>query len=380
MYSGETGLIMKMIGVIFSNIYDASLGELTKHRTLASLPFGGRYRQIDFVLSNMVNSNISTVGVITKYNYQSLMDHLGSCSEWDLNRKNGGLFILPPFGSGQTNVYRGKIEALHGALTFLQKAKSDYVVMSDSNILCNIDYENVLKAHIKSEADITIVANHEEAKFEGECQELVIDDKDGVVTDITIETTFDKTQFCGMGMFMMKRQFLIDLIKDSVAHGFFHFERDFLQRQFLKENVKLNVYEFKHSVLRNRSVNDYFHNNLKMLDDTVRQEIFMLENPIYTKVRDEVPTFFHEKAVVNDCLIADGCRLEGTVENSVIFRNVTIGKGCIVKNSVIMQGTVIGNGANVENAIIDKDVIITENRTLIGAENAPIIIQKGEKI
>ena len=144
---------MKLMGIVFSNIYDELLGEITRNRTLASVPFGGRYRLIDFVLSNMVHSGISNVGVITKSNYQSLMDHIGKGKEWDLDRKRDGLFILPPFAAGQSNVYKGKLEVLHGAITYLNRSVETYVVLSDSNAICSIDYTDVLKKHIDSAAD-----------------------------------------------------------------------------------------------------------------------------------------------------------------------------------------------------------------------------------
>lgn len=371
---------MKMVGIIFSNIYDATMGELTKHRTVASLPFGGRYRQIDFVLSNMVNSNIASVGIITKYNYQSLMDHLGSCSEWDMNRKNGGVFILPPFGSGVTNIYKGKIEALYGAVAFLERVNAEYVVMSDSTVLCNIDYDKVLKQHIASGADVTVIANKEE-QGEEEFQELVLEvDGDGKVTDVAIQCKANAGSYIGMGMYIVSKQLLLETIQDSVAHGLYHFERDFLQRKHIQNKISIGVYHFERTVLRNRNITAYFKNNLKLMDDKVRNEIFCEDSPIYTKVRDEVPTYYGDNCEVDDCLIADGCKIDGTVENSVLFRDVTIEKDCHVKNCIIMQGTTVSKGTNLEHVIIDKDVVITENRTLIGAEATPIIINKGEKV
>lgn len=371
---------MNMIGVIFSNIYDGVLGDLTKHRTLASLPFGGRYRLIDFILSNMSNSKIENVGIITKYNYQSLMDHLGSCAEWDLNRKNSRVFILPPFGTGQTSVYQGKLEALYGALEFMKRAKGDYVLLSDSNNLCNIDYDNVLQAHKKSGAKVTIIANREEPKFEDEKHDLVLFEEDEKVTDMAINHHFTKENLIGMGMYIVDKDFLLEVVEESVSHGAYNLERDFLQKYFLEQNLPIHVYEFKKTVLRNRDIPSYFSNNLKLLDESVRSDIFDPKSPIYTKVRDEVPTFYDDKANVNDCLIADGCRIVGSVENSVVFRDVVIEEGAVVKNSVIMQGTTVKKGACIEYTIIDKDVTITEDCRLIGVSSAPAIIQKGSII
>lgn len=370
---------MDMVGIIFSNIYDNTLGELTKNRTVASVPFGGRYRQIDFVLSNMVNSNVTTIGVITKYNYQSLMDHLISRSEWDLNRKNGGLFILPPFMSGQTEVYRGKIEALYGALSFLKRCEADYVVMSDSTSICNIDYEEALESHIKSGCDITVIANKEKEST-GEEKRLFLTLEDGKVTDLAIDCATEGDALVGMGMFIIERNLLINIVKDSVAHGKYHFEKDFLQQEFNKNNISINVYEFKNIVLRNESVVAYYKNNFRLMDESVRKNIFSPETPIYTKVRDEVPAFYGENAQVDDCIIADGCNIKGHVENCVLFRNVTIEEDCYVRNSIIMQGSKIEKGCNIDCVIMDKDVTIGRGRTLIGAQTSPLIIKKAETV
>lgn len=369
---------MKTLGIIFSNIHDTYLGELTKQRTLASLPFGGRYRLIDFVLSNMVNSGITEVGVIAKYNYQSLMDHLSTVSNWDLDRKNGGLFILPPFGMGQSSVYGSKIDALFGALGFIKSSKQEYIIMSDTNVLCNIDYDKAVESHVKSGAEVTVIANHESSK--GRSQDFVFTAENGFVTDVEINSPCTKSDFCGMGMFIMEKEKLIKVITNAIAHGYTHFERDFLQRQFMKGALKIGVYEFTGTVLRNRDVASYFKNNMRLLEEKVRSDIFSTQSPIYTKVRDDVPTHYGDECSVGDTLIANGCRIEGKVENSILFRDVVIEKGAVVKNSIIMQGSVVESGAKLDFGIIDKDCRITSGRSLVGAEVAPVIIHKGEVV
>lgn len=371
---------MKMTGIIFSNIYDNTLGELTKKRTVASVPFGGRYRQIDFVLSNMVNSNITKIGVITKYHYQSLMDHLGSSSEWDLDRKNGGLYIIPPFADRSTDIYKGKIEALYGALSFLKKAGSEYVVLCDSVVICNIDFEKVLESHIKSGADITAVANKDCEVSKEESKLLLKIDENSMAKDITINCVSDGDDYTGMGMFIMKRETLIDVVEKGVAHGVYHFEKDYLQYEFNQGKLSVNVYKFDGVALKNISVASYFKNNFKLLDYEVRKNIFNPRSPIYTKVRDEAPTYYGESSVTDDCLIADGCKIMGEAENCIIFRDVVIEEGAKVKNSIIMQGSKIGKDSVIENVIIDKDVEVGYGRTLIGAAVSPLIISKGEKI
>ncbi len=369
----------KMSGIIFSNIYDGELGDLTARRTVASLPFGGRYRQIDYVLSNMVNSNITSVGVITKYNYESLMDHLGSCEEWDLNRKTGGLYIIPPFASGKSDVYHGKLEALYTALSFLKSQKNEYVVLSDTITICNIDYEEALNCHIASGKDITVVVSSQ--KEDGINYPVVFEaNEDSSAKSITVNCEAKGSSFVGLGMFVIRREHLIEVVTDCVSRGHYHFEKDFLQKFFNEGKLSVNVYEFEGVVLRNRNIAAYLKNNIKLLDEEVHKGLYKSSAPIYTKVRDEIPTYYGENSVVDECIIADGCKIYGKLNRSVIFRDVTIEEGAQVIGSVVMQGTIIKEGAYVENAIIDKNVTITEGTRLIGAQTSPIIIKKGETI
>lgn len=372
---------MKMTGIIFSNVYDTSLGDLTMNRTVASLPFGGRYRLVDFVLSNMVNSNISSIGLITKYNYQSLMDHLGSGREWDLSRKNASFYILPPFASGVTNVYRGNLEALSNAVRFLESNKPDYVVMCDTTVICNINYEKALKSHVNSGADVTVIASSEVGAYEAVDSDLIVKkDKDGKAIDLSIGQYLGEGSLTGMGMFIMERKFLLSIIKNYVARGRYSFEKDFLLTRFADDSVSVNVYEFKGPVLRNHNIVAYFKNNFRIMDEKIREDIFSSKSPIYTKVRDEAPTYYAEGSKTVDSIIADGCNIKGKLENAVVFRNVSIDEGAKLKNCIVMQGTVIGKGAKIENAIIDKDVTISAGATLIGGSTSPVIVHKGDTV
>ena len=307
------------------------------------------------------------------------MDHLGSCEEWDLSRKNGGLYIIPPFSTGRASeVYRGKLEALHTAMDFLKSQKSEYVVLSDTITICNIDYRKILDCHIKSGKDITVIAttpgNYTDDNM------LVLDMEGEEVNKIVVNYPASNQSLVGMGMYIMDREVLIKEVEESVASGLYHFEKDFLQKQFNAGTLSVNVCKFEGAVLRNKNINAFFKNNLALLNENTRGDIFKKEAPVYTKVRDEIPTFYGENSVVNECIIADGCKLEGFVENSVLFRDVKIRKNATVKNSIIMQGSVIEEGAYVENAILDKNVIVTSGIKLIGAENNPLIIKKGETV
>ncbi len=371
---------MKILsGIIFSNIYDKSLGDLTANRTVASLPFGGRYRQIDYVLSNMVNSGITSVGVITKYNYESLMDHLGSCEEWDLNRKTGGLYIIPPFASGKSDVYHGKLEALYTALNFLNSQKSEYIVLSDTITICNINYRDVLAEHIASGKDITAVVSSQ--KEAGVKYPVVFESNaDNSAKTISIAGEAKACSFIGLGMFIMKREHLIQVVTDCVSAGRYHFERDFLQKYFNENMLSVNLYEFEDVVLINQSIASYLKNNISLIDEEVHKGLYKPSVPIYTKVHDEIPTYYGDTSTVDECIIADGCKIYGELRNSVIFRDVTIEEGAHVCGSIIMQGSKIKKGASLENVIIDKNVTITEHTRLLGSPTCPVIIKKGETV
>lgn len=369
---------MKAMGVIFSNIYDSSLGELTNHRTVASLPFGGRYRQIDFILSSMSNSGIYNIGIITKYNYRSLMDHLGNCSDWDLNRKNEGVVILPPFASGNMGVYKGKLEALYSAVRFIDNPNYDVVVVSDSTVLCNIDFRPAIEQHIQSGADVTVVANRQ---ADGRRHPLVLEaQKDGKVRSLRLDSAADEGSLVGMGMFIFTRRKLVDAINDSYSRGLVHLERDYIQREFNDKQLRVFAYPFEGVVLRNEDTRSYYANSLALLKKEVREGLFSSERPVYTKVRDEIPTYYGEGSEVQDCLIADGCRVFGHVENSVIFRDVSIAAGAEIKSCIVMQGTVIGKNARLECVILDKNVTVSDGAVLKGTPQHAVIVKKGELV
>ncbi len=369
---------MKAMGIIFSNIYDSTLGELTNHRTVASLPFGGRYRQIDFVLSNMSNSSIYKVGLITKYNYRSLMDHLGSAADWDLRRKNEELVILPPFASGHTGVYKGKLEALYSAVSFIDNPAYDYVVVSDSTVLCNIDFRPAIDNHIRSGADVTVISNREPENTQKHPL-IVYADKKNKAQSILLDSSSNEIAFVGMGMFIIKRQLLVDALNESHSKGYVHFEKDYLQRYFNSGKLKVSVYEFKGIVLRNENIKSYYANNMALLSEKTRNGLFG-KYPIYTKIRDEMPSYYCETSVVENSLLADGCKLYGKVKDSILFRDVTVNEGAELNGCIVMQGTRIGKDAKLECVILDKNVKISDGAELKGTPEHPVIIKKGETV
>ena len=368
---------METMGIIFSNIYDSMMGALTEVRTSASIPVGGRYRQIDFILSSMAGSGIRHIGIITKYNYQSLMDHLGSCQEWDLQLNTHGVVFVPPYATGHTGIYRGKLEALHTALPVLESGNQDYVVLADSNIMCAIDFTKVLDAHIESGCDVTVVAKagltngrdiqHFTLRTGETCRAI------GMAVDYAAPAG----DLVGMGMFIMSRKKLIETIYETVPHGKYHLERDFIMEEFNAGKLSVNVYAFQGVALFNQDVESYYKNNMALLEKDVRTSLFRGETPIYTKVRDEVPTHYGHNAQIANCVVADGCRLFGQMENSVVFREVMVEEGAEVRDSIVMQGCTIERGASIQYTILDKNVTVRSGTKLLGSPEHPLIIRKG---
>lgn len=366
-------------GLVFANMHDTTLGDMTKNRTMGSVMFGGRYRLIDFPLSNMVNSGISEVGVITKSNYQSLLDHLGSAREWDLARKKGGLYILPPFGNVESTLYRGRIEALYGAMSFIKHSRAKYVILSDCDVVTNIDYKPIVAAHIESGADITAVAHTGVYSSDDIKTSTVFNvDADKNVTSVLINPDISGTCTTSLNVFVMSMDFLIETVNDAMARGNVSFERNILQEKC--RELKIKIYEYDNYFSKLNSPESYFKSNMALLEPENARKLFVPKRSIYTKVSDNAPVKYDLDSKVSNSLIADGCIIEGEVENSVLFRGVKVGKGAKVKNCILMQGTVVGDNAELSYLITDKNVSICENHILTSSPQYPMYVGKGASV
>ena len=368
-----------VLGLVFANMHDTTLGDMTKNRTMGSVMFGGRYRLIDFPLSNMVNSGISEVGVITKSNYQSLLDHLGSAREWDLARKKGGLYILPPFGNVESTLYRGRIEALYGAMSFIKHSRAKYVILSDCDVVTNIDYKPIVAAHIESGADITAVAHtgvYSSEDIKTSTVFNVVADKN--VTSVLINPDISGTCTTSLNVFVMSMDFLIETVNDAMARGNVSFERNILQEKC--RELKIKIYEYDNYFSKLNSPESYFKSNMALLEPENARKLFVPKRSIYTKVSDNAPVKYDLDSKVSNSLIADGCIIEGEVENSVLFRGVKVGKGAKVKNCILMQGTVVGDNAELNYLITDKNVSICENHILTSSPQYPMYVGKGASV
>ena len=365
-----------VLGLIFANMHEQTLPELTKARAMASVPFGSKYRLIDFPLSSMVNSGITQVGIITKQNYYSLMNHLGMGSEWDLARKTGGLHILPPCGREGSGMYRGRMEALSGALEFIQESNTEYVVMADSNVIANMDIKPIVDFHDKNGADITCVYGKGAYSSErASAQTVLCVNEENIVYDVLARPAMSGEMNVALNIYVMRRRFLEDIIRESLCRSLYSFETDILQHKL--HDFKIMGYKYDGYFEIIDSMNTYYKATMDIKNRDICREVFSLKKPIYTKVRDVAPAKYGIDCSVKDSLIADGCIIEGTVENSVLFRGVKVGKGAVIKNSIVMQGAVIGEKASFIDAIADKEVTITKNRAITGTTDYPVYITKG---
>ncbi len=376
---------MTAAGLIFSNIHDSNIAELTRFRTLASVPFGCRYRLIDFALSNMVNSNITKVGIITHNNYQSLMDHIGNGKDWDLARRSGGIKILPPFITAYENntaqkLYTTRLEALMGVTNFISRCTEDYIVLTDCDVICNIDLTKVIEQHTATEADVTVVTkkiNLCEHELSSHVYVVTRDAQGEVGEIVEYNPDMTGTQEVSMNIMVFDRLYLLSAIQDATAHGYTNIYRDITNRQAGK--VVAYEYDGYYEVIS--SLAGYFRTNMALLDPAIRAELVASrEAPIYTKVRNSAPTRYASGADVKNSLVADGCIIEGTVENSIIFRGVHVGKGTVVKNCILMQDTYVGTDAKLECVISDKNVMIKDGRRLSGHETLPFFLPKGTMV
>ena len=372
------------LGIIFPNSYDNLVPELVTERLMASIPFASRYRMVDFILSSMVNCGIGNVSIIVRKNYHSLMDHLGSGREWDLTRKNGGLNIVPPFAEKGVAVYNGRVEALASIIAFLKSQKEKYVVMSDANIAVNFDFKALIDAHIESDADLTVAYKEEPIPAGMMDSPTVSKDlyytlgiEDGRVKKIYINSKEPGVQNLSMNIYVIDREFLIDQISTAFVRGYVYFERDILAPQISELNVQ--AFKFDGYVARISDMKSYFDENMKLLDDENLDGLFA-GNSIYTKIRDDNPTRYINGASAKNIMAADGCVIEGEVEDSILFRGVKIAKGAKVKNCVLMQGTVIEAGADIEYVITDKNVTITADKELKGTDSFPIYVAKHQVV
>lgn len=368
---------MKALGLILAGGKNERLGDLNAVRATSAMPVGSCYRAIDFTLSNMSNSGINKIAVITQYNSRSLHDHLTSSKWWDLGRKQGGLFVFTPFSQNDNNSwFRGTADSMYQNISFLKRSNEPYAVIASGNSIYKIDFNEVIKYHIQKESDITIISKNITGSGIDVRDFGVLElDSDMRIVDFEEKPIETSSSIISLGIYVLPRVLLIKLLESALAEARYHFVNDILIRY--RKKLKMHAYMFDGYWTAINSVDSYYQANMDFLDRGIRNELLGAAPHIETKPKDEPPAKFNYKAETSNCLVGSGSILNGKSENSVLFRRVFTGEGSVVRDSILLEGCFIGNNCVVENAILDKDVILSDGKQVVGALGQPLIIKKG---
>ena len=361
----------EVLGFIFAGTLEDKMPELAASRTTASIPIGGKYRLIDFVLSNMSNSGVNNIGIVAKSNFLSLMDHVGSGSAYDLSKRRSNLSVLPPYGG---KIFSNYVEAIYNMHGYIEHAREDYVLISPGNIVTNFDYNGLFDFHSKNNSDVTLIYKNAVVPS-GYDRPITIDvDENGKVNQVFIRPEVCKEKVNQVyGSLLIKKNLLLEEIRNSLSINQLDVKRII---QNAVGRYRVYAYENKGYCAAISSINDYFEFNMDLMKKEVRDELFNPKRPIYTKVRDDAPSRYGLSSKVKNSIVAQGCVIDGEVENCVLSKGVYIGKGAKISNCIVMQDTKIGQNTNLNYVIIDKDVTIKDGRSLMGFDSYPIYIAK----
>ena len=377
---------MSTTGIIFSNLYDNRIPELTRTRTTASIPFGCRYRLIDFAISNMANAGITDISVITHYNYQSLMDHIGSGKDWDLARRRGGIKIFPPyitaFADKTRDPYASRLESLKSISNKIYDMRSDNVVLSDCDGICNLDISDMIRQHESTGADITIAVQNMTVPPEAAANSVIVNsNSNGRITGVLVRPQrLIGNVDVNLNVWVVSRRYLQSVLHDAISKGFSSFSLDVLNKR--ADNDYYRIYRHEGYFKTILSLADYYESSMNLISDEVsRSELFAVPGrPILTKVRNSPPASYRKNSRVRGSLIADGCVIEGVVENSILFRGVKVCADTVVRNSILFQDTYVGSGVSLNCVITDKNVVIRDGKQLSGDPMMPFFIEKGKML
>ncbi|GFN30502.1 glucose-1-phosphate adenylyltransferase subunit GlgD [Paenibacillus xylaniclasticus] len=367
----------RVMGVINLIHEPDDLEGLTARRCTATVPFGGRYRLIDFILSNMVNSGISRVAVFAHTKFRSLMDHLGSGKHWDLHSRQSDFFILPPTTEDSQDLRRGDLYHMYQNRDFFNRSQQEFVVVARSHVICNIDLAPVIEFHEKQGADITVVCKRQTSFIPGRSRKIEVN-LDGRITAMQDHYGRLSSNLLSTEIYVMRRDLLLELIESSLAQGQEHLIRHAIMSRLDKLNVCAYMYDGYLGMIN--TLDSYYYNSMQLLKAEVWKELFFRPGSIYTKVKDEPPAHYLEGAKVSGSIIANGCTIEGTVINSVLFRGVHVRRGAVIRNSIVMQNGIVGENSILDCAILDKDVIIEHGRDIRGAAGVPFVATKRKTI
>lgn len=360
------------MGILNLNESERNIRSLTVNRPIASIPIYGRYRVIDFILSDMINCGINNVGIFIESNSRSLMDHVSNGKPWDLDRKIGGLFI---FNFSMNNPYNNDVAMFKNNMEYLYRSQKNNVIMASSYMICNIDLEKAARVHEEQKNDITIV--YKKVKNDGEsflnCDVLNLDSSGRVISVGKNSGGHNEANIC-TEIFIMNKKKLINIIYECFQTGYYSTIKKFIYRNLNK--LKVGGYEFNGYLQCINSIRAYYKANMDVLKPDVRKELFFNNDRIYTKSKDMPPTKYSNKSSVSNSLVASGCIINGKVSNSIISRNVVIEDGAVIDNSIILQRCHIGKNVKLNKVILDKNVIVHDNKQLTGDDKYPLVIEK----
>lgn len=365
-----------VMGIIHHLKRQDSLQEITKHRCIASVPFGGRYRLVDFVLSNMVNTGMSNIGIITDLQLRSLVDHLGKGKEWGLDRKNDGLFILPSATTKSCdNERKVDLEDLYVNMDYIQRSKQEYVILAGSNLICNMDLKEVYDYHLDKSSDITLIYREQIGEGKKSSSSFLLETTVGErVKKIWNEGVVVKKHKESLDIYLLKKDLLLHILAECFSHNKWDLIGDYLFER--TKDLKIYGYNYKGYAAIINTVDDYFTRQMELLSPQIWREVFYKKGPVHTKFKDGPPTKYCGTSLVKNTLVANGCIIEGKVENSILFRGVRVSKGAHIKNSIIMSDSRIEGDAYLDRVILDKNVYIRQGAMLVGEEEQPVVVEK----
>ena len=369
---------MRAIGLILAGGNSYRMKELSQKRAIAAMPVAGSYRSIDFALSNMTNSKITRVGVLTQFNARSLNEHLSSSKWWNFGRKQGGLYVFNPTITNDNGFwYRGTADSIYQNIGFLKEAHEPYVVIASGEAVYKLDYGKVLEYHIEKKADITVVCKDIEIDSEGGRYGIMQMDRDGRIEEFDEKPMVAKTNTINCGIYVIRRRLLIELIEQCAKEDRFDFVRDIVIR--FKDTKKVYGYKMNSYWSNIASVDDYYRTNMDFLDKDVRDYFYKDFPSIYSKVDDLPPAKYNFGSNVRNSLVSSGSIINGTVEDSVLFKKVFVGNNCVIKNSIILNDVYIGDNTTIENCIVESRGTIRANSYFKGEGDVKIVLEQNER-
>lgn len=365
---------MKAVGIVLAGGKRSSLGELTYNRNVAAMPIGGSYRAIDFVLSNLSNSGIKKVAVISQHSTRSLTDHISSSKWWDFGRKKTGLFVLTPHMlNSDTFSFKGTADAIYQNIDFLKKSNEPYVVITSGEQIAKIDFNKIIKYHENKGADITLVCK-DFGTYDLQDYGVVKVDENNKVVEFEEKPLDPQCTTASLGTYVIGRELLIHLLEELEVEGRYSLVTDIIIRYRRKLNVY--AYMFKGYWKTIKDIKEFYNTNMDFLNPEVRDVMFKSYPPIYTKAKDEPPAKYSGGCDISNSIISGGDIINGTIEHSVLFRKVFVGENTIIRNSIIMEGCTIGKGVIIENAILDKQVYISDGQKIVGSKEKIAVLAK----